>query len=174
MTNCYKWIIPTYADKSVKKDKCLRINAAIEQSKMQKVEIKDIIVYVNEFLNLINMEVVENPEVDLISEPIKRGSYTKIWKKNNLNDKRDIVWMKFTKDNFLGVVATGNDINFNINNTSGKIITYLGQEWDKSFVLIFPLKNIPSELNRHRIESGIGNYLISKGVPILDLYSHNL
>ena len=60
--------------------------------------------------------------------------------------------------------------------TAGRINKSLGLEWDDSEVLIFPL-NIPSKiqgvLNRSDIESGIGNYLISKGVPILDFYSHN-
>lgn len=41
----------------------------------------------------------------------------------------------------------------------------------EAYVLIFPLVNIPDGLDRSDIESGIGNYLISKNVPILDFYS---
>ena len=57
--------------------------------------------------------------------------------------------------------------------TSGKIISHLGESWDESYVFIFPLYNIPEELNRSDIESGIGNYLIANNIPIIDFYSHN-
>lgn len=86
----------------------------------------------------------------------------------------DIIWMKFTTDDYLGVVATSLDINFSTTNTSGKIINHLDKKWNEEFVLVFPLPNIPKPLNRQLIESGIGNYLISKNVPILDFYSHNM
>lgn len=33
--------------------------------------------------------------------------------------------------------------------------------------------NPPEGLQRGDIERGVGNYLISKNVPILDFYSHN-
>ena len=174
MNNYYKWMIPTYSDKRVSSNDCLRVSVAKEQTKMTTVDRKSIIDYVNEFIKLIGMDIIENPEIDLISNPIIRGSYTRIKNDYGLDDKKDIVWMKFTKDNYLGVVAVGNDINFNRGNSSGKILTALGKEWDESFLLLFPLKNIPNDLNIHLIESGIGNYLISKNVPILDYYSHNL
>lgn len=74
---------------------------------------------------------------------------------------------------FLDVVATSADINLNENYTSGKIISSLNKKQDKE-IIIFPLQNIPKDLNRQRIESRLGNYLISKEVPILDYFSHNL
>ena len=74
---------------------------------------------------------------------------------------------------FLDVVATSADINLNENYTSGKIIGSLNKKQDKE-IIIFPLQNIPKDLNRQRIESRLGNYLISKEVPILDYFSHNL
>ena len=84
---------------------------------------------------------------------------------------------KDTKENYISVIGTGCDITFSQwakeNTTAGRINQYLNKEWDDSFVLIFPLKQIPDKLNRSDIESGIGNYLIHKGVPILDFYSHN-
>lgn len=95
---------------------------------------------------------------------------------------------------FLGVVAISNDVNFDIPassdeyddkqynakeerydwrfNSAGILVHALGKEWDKSFVLIFPLANIPSEYTRHDIEKAVGNYLIEMDVPILDYYSH--
>lgn len=174
MINYYKWIFPKYVDKSVTNNDCFRINAANEQTKIKTVAKDDIISYVNNFLESIDMVRIEEPKVDLDKNPIKRGSYTNIMKKNHLENKKDIVWIKFTKDKYIGVVASGTDINFNMDNTSGKIIKALGKQWDESFVLVFPLINIPSYLNRHHIESGIGNFLISQNVPILDYYSHNL
>ncbi|CQB90089.1 Uncharacterised protein [Chlamydia trachomatis] len=90
--------------------------------------------------------------------------------------------MKFTDQGFLGVVAASNDINFFIPkdgetdvsnlNTAGIIVYTLKQSWDRSFVLAFPLKSIPDDLKCGDIEIGIGNYLISQNVPILDYYSH--
>jgi len=59
-------------------------------------------------------------------------------------------------------------------NTSGIIIRSLDQVWDESFVLVFPLKNIGKGKDRKKIECGIGNNLIDKGVPILDYYSQFL
>ena len=163
-----------------------RLLKAEEQSKKVPVEIKKIIKYTNEFLNILKMKQVSNPIIDLTKNNI---NYKQIKENTCIEDERDIVWMKFTKDKYLGVVATSNDVNFNIPNskeqynikkknkwvynTSGIIIHYLHKEWDDRFVLVFPLINIPKGLNRGAIERGIGNYLIYKNIPILDFYSHN-
>ena len=37
-------------------------------------------------------------------------------------------------------------------NTSGIIIDCLGETWDESFVLIFPIKSIPKGMTRHGVE----------------------
>lgn len=79
------------------------------------------------------------------------------------------------------MIGVGCDIQFTKkakeNTSAGKINTFLGgeNEWDEKHVLIFPLNGIEKleEFNRSDIESGIGNYLIAKNVPILDYYSHN-
>ena len=164
----------------------IRLIKAEEESKKTPVEIKKIIKYTNEFLNILKMKQIANPLLDLTNEKI---NYKQIKESSCIKDERDIVWMKFTKDKYLGVVATSNDVNFNIPNsieqynvkknnkwvynTSGIIIHHLHKEWDESFVLVFPLINIPKSLNRGDIERGIGNYLIYKNIPILDFYSHN-
>lgn len=149
-------------------------------------ELSYIIKAVNVYLHYMGLEtgcelVVMNPlQVDDL--------YKKIQDEYNLNNPHDIVWMKFTKDGYLGVVASGSDINFkkpnskseyNLKyddkwayNTSGILIDMLGKEWDESFVLVFPLVNIPKHLNRQDIENGIGNFLLYNSVRILDLYSH--
>lgn len=163
-----------------------RLNKAKEQSTKEIVNFDTVAKLVNEFLNANGMGTVSEPCVQLTKDGI---DYQKIQIENGLEDKRDIVWIKFTKDNFLGVVAASNDVNFDIplsaddynkkvkgkwqHNTSGILIHQLGKEWNEDIVFIFPLMNIPEGMKRGDIERGIGNYLISKNVPILDFYSHN-
>lgn len=133
----------------------------------------------------------DNPVIRL--EPGRKVDYKKIQRENGLEDHRDIVWMKFTRDGYLGVVAVSNDIGFDIPSsceeynqkiqykssfrwkfsTAGILIHSLGKQRDDSFALVFPLKNMPKGYKRHHIEMGIGNYLIANGVPMLDFYSHN-
>ena len=168
----------------------IRFNKAKEQKNLEKVEIEEIIEYVQDFLKseAINMKDVKFLYIEMNGKTM-RQVYKEIRENSNLQDKRDIVWMKFTETGYLGVVACSNDINFSYPNSeddydekvgkkyrynsSGIIISHIGERWDKSFVLVFPLENIPEGMNRSDIECGIGNYLIDKGVPILDFYSHN-
>jgi hypothetical protein len=86
----------------------------------------------------------------------------------------DIVWMKFTIDGYLGVVASSNDIDFNYNTNSGKLIKSVNKKWDKNRIIIVPFPNIKGRDERVMIEKMIGNYLSDNKVPIIDLYSHNL
>lgn len=66
---------------------------------------------------------------------------------------------------------------FTINNelrkyiSSGVILHKLEEEWDETYVLIFPIPNV-GDYEMSDIECGIGQYLIEKKVPILDYYSH--
>ncbi len=165
-----------------------RIDKAIEQynkAKSCKITKNDIAKHVKDFLSLLGFRdpksVIIRPEdVD----------YNKLVEDYGLNDKRDIVWMKFSKEQYLCTVACSNDINVDavpkngdINeknekgrgfkyNTSAVIMHELELEWDEE-VMIIPLTCIPDGLSRGDIETGIGNYLIAQGVPILDYYSHN-
>lgn len=97
-----------------------------------------------------------------------------------LNTPQDIVWLKFTTKGHVGVVAKSFDINFDKKTSDGKpisssvLIEEVGQSWNKSVVIIFPMT--PEILGNRSVgdlELGIGNYLIDKGVPIIDYYSHN-
>lgn len=122
-----------------------------------------------------------DPKYDVIRRKFGLGAY------NNL------VWLKFAREPgarasdtpYLGVVAAGGDVNFSYDSLAGKLVKEVGLEWDTSFVCIFPL---PDEMLRYRyreadgwnprkqreeIETGLGNYLIAQGVPIIDYYSHN-
>lgn len=171
---------PGGARSSVRYGNPTRFVRAEEQARLKIIEIPKIIDYTNEFLELLGMDFVITPKRE--KESLGKNLYKELKNNNNLEDERDIVWMKFTEDGFLGVVATSNDINFDIplsekeydkkHTTSGIIIHYLEKKWDDTFALIFPLKKIPDKLKRGDIERGIGNYLIQKGVPILDFFSH--
>ncbi|MEE0862454.1 MAG: hypothetical protein U0L79_05675 [Lachnospiraceae bacterium] len=102
------------------------------------------------------------------------NKYSSIQKKFGLKHTRNILWLKFTDSGHLGVVAKGMDINFNYSNTSGRLVDKVDMKWDKSFVIIFPLTEIIlNGKNTGDIEKAVGNYLISKGIPIIDFYSHN-
>lgn len=172
-----------------------RLDKAIEQASFSPVDVNVITTYVNDFFRSIGMNTVAEP---VIYNPLQID-YEKIKRDYVLDELGDIVWMKFTKDRYLGVVATSNDINFDIPNntaeydtkewrynsflkqkkwvwkhtTSGILVHQLGKVWDTSFVLVFPLFNIPNGYTRGDIERAIGNYLIDKEVPIIDFYSHN-
>lgn len=163
-----------------------RFNKAKEEAKKAVVPIEQIISHVNEFLDEIGVMPVDSPKMDP-----NEIDYARLKCDYQLEDERDLIWMKVTADGFLGVVAQSNDINFDIPqnaedynkrgkggrsweyNTSGIIVHKLGKEWNRNFVLVFPLKINDKKYNRHEIETAVGNYLIDKNVPILDYYSHN-
>lgn len=61
-----------------------------------------------------------------------------------------------------------------MDNCSGKLVKSINEEWDSTFVLIFPLtKELLVKYNKDSIERAVGNYLIDNGVPIIDYFSHN-
>lgn len=151
----------------LEKAKVMKKNVKVEYKKGEDYEILDTTENRNRFVNI---------------------NYQNIKDKNQLKDTRDIVWIKFTKSGYAGVVAVSSDINFDIpesireydkknedgkwlRNSSGIIIHKLEQEWDESFVLIFPLHDM-GKYQRHDIEKAVGNYLIEQKVPLLDYYSH--
>lgn len=165
-----------------------RFKKAEEQLKLEPAGMKDIIKYTKTCLKLLGFKRTEHIEWNLLKNPTI--NYKDIKLKCGLKDERDIVWMKFTKNKHLGVVATSNDVGCDKPNTedeyrerigrwkwkfstSGIIVHHLEQEWNDESVLIFPLKDIPDDLTRGDVERTIGNYLVEHSVPILDFYSHN-
>jgi hypothetical protein len=197
----YTYPVRPYGKKSsVHYGDMTRFKKADEQSKLEIVSLEKIIGYTNDFLRRIGIEQVQNPvvrnyEIEPHNPRMVLLDYERIKRDSRLNNRRHIVWMKFTTDGFLGVVAASDDVNFGMPhskkqyndttdgkpksrsnnwqyNTSGIIIHHLNKKWDTNYVLVFPLANIDDKL-RKNIECGIGNYLIAKGVPILDYYSHN-
>ena len=162
-----------------------RLNKAFEQVNLSKVSVEETVKIINTFLSEIGMTEIEQA----IIQGVKNINYRSIKKYYNLKSIKDIIWLKFTKDGYCGVVAVSNDVNFNIPpsavayneksngrwkyNTSGILVPQVNKEWDDSFVLIFPLVDIPEGYTRHDIERAVGNYLIDNNVPIIDFYSHN-
>lgn len=82
------------------------------------------------------------------------------------------IWLRFPNDGYLGVVGSSNDINFDKDTNSYKIIKYSGCEWDENRIIIIPLPEIKNREERELVEKMVGNYLLDNGVPIIDKYSH--
>lgn len=178
-----------------------RIDKAKEQlnTKLLKPSRKEVVAMVWECFSALEIiEENDRPEEPDIY-PIYRITDGELDEEGNLKidykvfpvkDKRDIVWIKFTDDGYVGVVASSNDINFQIPNdkseydikinnrwkynSSGIIIKELDKEWDKDFVLVFPIFTNPNSMTRHGIEKAVGNYLIDHQVIVLDYYSHRI
>lgn len=189
----------------VSADSDIRQNEAKNQYQKPQVPITTIVSYVNDFFNMIcndsktKLEVVRiggNNQIVVDRAIIVTGcewqapnwdqakkrytfwdrKYNIIQKYFDLRYPSDIVWMKFTEDGYLGVVADSFDINYSYDNSSGKLIRVLdkSKQWNKSVVVIFPItQDLLRVKNRKEIETGIGNYLEDRGVPIIDYYSHN-
>jgi hypothetical protein len=174
-----------------------RFDKAEDQFKILPKELDKKIELVNEALVLLGIDEVTNPKYTnftVMSDKRIKIDYRHIAQQYGLNSEKHLIWMKDTKSGHTGVVAASNDCNFDIPsnegdyncttdgkcknrnnkwkyNTSGIIIHKLGQVWNEDFILLFPLKGICDE-SLGDIECGIGEYLISKGTPILDYYSH--
>lgn len=109
--------------------------------------------------------------------------YNTIQDKFDLERVSDILWFKFTNKGHLAAVASSCDINWDTNLSCGILVNSVGEAFDTSFVFVFPLtkqmirtKTEPNSFFRKysstELELAVGNYLIDKGVPIIDYYSH--
>lgn len=152
-----------------------RLEKAESEALKDAYPFKKIATVVVEFLKMIGFENPVSIEIkdttDFLKPRLCSKSYNQLKEKYSLNNQKHLIWLKFTIDGYLGVVAASDDINFDMTNTSGKIMSHLKKQWRQDFVLVFPLPNI-GDKERSDIECGIGNYLIDRGVPILDFYSH--
>ncbi len=93
-----------------------RLDEARRQFSKTAVGSEIIIQYTVEFLENLGIEI-NNPEEIIVKDPLKID-YEHIQEKNKLVSPKDIVWMKFTESGHLGVVATSNDVNFDIPSNS--------------------------------------------------------
>ena len=111
------------------------------------------------------------------------------YKKAGINKKKgNVVWIKFSDKGHVGVVASGADINFDYPtdykdytkqengewkyNSSGILLHFLGLHWYTDAVLIIPISE-DCGYSKREVEVAVGNFLIDKGIPIIDYYSHN-
>lgn len=81
----------------------------------------------------------------------------------------------------IAVVGAGKDIGFSDQSVTGKILKGIGAEWDRDELIILPINNLESVSvakaknvfgSRNAIEHYIGEYLLEKKMPILNMYSH--
>lgn len=158
---------------SVKYDRTdYRKNKAKSESEKDVVPIMTIQELIGNFLDNFN---IKNKGILIEGQDLLMTiNYDHILRQFNLKKQSDIIWMKFTTDGYLGVIASSNDINFDEDNSSGKLINYVGKKWDNCKIIIIPLHIVNERSDRLLIEKMLGNYLIEKKVPILDYYSHNL
>ena len=185
--------------------KTKRFEMAKQQLDVPTIDKKDIIKLTNSFIEAYGLKYglkVYDGENIVKTDNINLTEFNKniMETYNGITSEKDIIWMKFTSDNRVGVVACSNDINFDIPSTkdeydeiiftrsgrkkcwkyktSGILVHSVDLEWDESFFLVFPLlgleKGKEGKRKRHDIETGIGNYLILNDVPIIDYYSHRI
>ena len=116
-----------------------------------------------------------------IDNPKKWGrvSYSKIVKSSGIEDKKNIIWIKFAKDIqtdelYVGTVGAGYDINnhWDYENMSGMLVKHANCVWDDSSVLVIPVR-LRDGKKRDDFEKAIGNLLIKEHVPIIDYFSHD-
>lgn len=133
--------------------------------------------------------------VAYIETDISQINYKKISCDYGTNDDKHIIWITFVdkelsdgrKRNYAAVVGAGKDIGFSKDNRRGtwKILCHLGVRWDKTKVIIIPIRGLKSiglkkegmKISnilecRNGVEHFIGEYLIESGVPILNSYQH--
>lgn len=175
-----------------------RFNLAKKQKEKPPIAVSDIIKLVNELLESVGIKTIDEKNAKMDPNEV---NYDELMETYHLGDQRDIVWLKFTKSGHVGVVASSNDIGFDIPQdaaeynikikeynkfkrcyedkwkytTSGILVHSVNEQWDESFVLVFPLESNETSCrySRHEIEIAIGNYLEKNNVPIIDYYSHN-
>ncbi|WEV45816.1 hypothetical protein OZX60_03540 [Streptococcaceae bacterium ESL0687] len=195
---------PPKEESSVHYNQHSRLNKAREEAKRAPFPVEEVVRIGNEFLGKMGVKtfkknIYEIPSHD--SEKYLAELYDQLKDTCDLADRRDILWIKFARDGYVGVVAKSNDINFKIPkdrtvwdetnngkpktssnswkwNTSGIIIESLGKQWNESFVVIFPIplaKTLSAKMRKlemGKLEHGLGGALILADCPILDYYSH--
>lgn len=163
-----------------------RVRKAKEQMNLKPVEVSRVIRLTNEILAADGIQEIQNPIIQgkdlekIISanKTTKKEAYEAIKIRFGMASVKHLLWLRFTKDGHLGTVAASDDINFGMESNSSKIINACGlKEWDTSFILLFPITPITGRHQlqaneRDELETAVGNYLITNGVPIIDYYSH--
>ena len=152
-------------ENSVHYGKTKRFDKAKEQFKEDSIDKQKIInlirAYLQECLQEYSVDYLEylktlGDEANVVyTDEISTEEFNRNIMKlySNLNCEKDILWLKFTNTGHLGVVASSNDVNFDIPpskdvyderkkgkwkySTSGIIVDYVGAEWDTTFFWYF-------------------------------------
>ena len=108
--------------------------------------------------------------------------YRKIEEKFELDSFTDIVWVVFTENGFVKVVGKGADL-FQTTKTNDqgeialrtaeKLVRFVHDKSNLTCAIIIPVNRKKLKFSTEKVELGLGNYLISKGVAIIDYFSHN-
>lgn len=103
---------------------------------------------------------------------------------------RNSIWIKFLETGHIGVVGLGL-VNFDIPpsdaeydeknedgswkwNPSGILVHQLGHSWDESGVLVLQINDVLEECTLEQIKRALGNWMIVKGLHIVDHYNHQI
>ena len=146
----FRFYPDTPRSRETEKNDRIRLKKAKEQSKLTPKAPKEVEKLVKKFL---------------VNIGVKIG--------NSITNKGNFIWLKFTTDNFVGVVAAGYDFNFSETNRSGGYIKSVNKTWNTELLMVFPISELPKDKSLREVERAVGNYLIDQKVPIIDFYSHN-
>ena len=124
------------------------------------------------FLNYDGIEFEKHKKIKIT--PYSRGCNSFSYVNNKIKESPNgVIWLKFTKNGYLGVVASSKrgDINFKYGNTSGKLVKSVGEEWDMT-AYVFQIKSLDEKITLKEVEFLVGEYLVNEGIFIIDRYSH--
>ena len=133
-------------------------------------------------------------EIITTNPSLTKINYEEIRTKYDTNGAGHLIWIQFTQSGHVAVVGAGKDIGFPKNPSRGTalILSKIKEEkpeaeWDTNKVILIPIKGLDREsyglknIHKHGnnvlkcrngVEHCIGEYLIKKGVPVLNLYQH--
>lgn len=154
-----------------------RFEKAKEQASLMPVPVQKIIEYCNEFLRLCDIQRYSENYISLKERSPEEINESAI-NEYGLNHPQDIIWLKFTTDGYLGVVAMSNDINFDIPpspssyderekylwkyTTSGIIVDYFGKNGTNPLFFFFLSRVSRESQNAMPSKSASGTTLLKK------------
>lgn len=175
---------------SVRYGNTYRIDAAREQAQSAPPSKEHVAALANVALTQLGINPVADPLVTVDSADIAPDGtlaldYNAIAREHQLDDRRDVVNIRFSTEGHPVLVAVSDDVNFcplpsspeqyadQAYSTAAVILKELETDWDYDEFLLFPLAGLSETgFSRHDAEMAIGNHLLANGVALLDKYSH--
>ena len=105
------------AGKYVTKEEAMkqRLDKAEDEAKKDVYPLEKITTIVIEFLEKVGCENPVSLEIkniaDFLTPRVRSRKYNQLKEKYDLNNRKHLVWMKFTTDGYIGVVAASDDEN---------------------------------------------------------------